>query len=144
MVTPSEQPEPLGAILTAVSIKDFRAALAANGYVDQLLTGPDGSPMVRYFKLDIDVIARFVKPNADGKFGIVVLTAYFKGAAPLAAVNHLNAMGLLPKFYVHENSTVIELCLSVESGWAASAIGYYLMMFEETLRAFVQKRLLPS
>jgi len=144
MVTPSEQPGTPGAIHTTVSVKDFRAALAANGYVDQLLNGPDGAPMVRYFKLDIDVIARFLRPTADGKFGIVVLNSYFKGAAPLAAVNHLNAMGLLPKFYVHDTSTVLELCLSVESGWAASAFGYYLMMFEETLRAFVQKRLLPS
>jgi len=144
MVTPSEQAGIPDAVLNSISIQEFRAVLAANGYVDQLLNGPDGGPVVRYFKLDIDVLARFLKPAADGKFAILVLNSYFKGSAPLAALNQLNAMGLLPKFYVNDDHTVVELCLPAESGWGAAAFGYYVRTFEETLRAFVQKRLLPG
>ena len=141
MGTPSEHAGNRDAVFNSLSVNEFCAVLAANDFVHQVRVAQDGGQMVRYFKLDIDAIASFHKPDAEGKFGIVVLNAYFKGALAPAAVNHLNSLGLLPKFYVETSSTVVELCLPVEAGLTSAAVAYAVKAFEETLRAFVQKRL---
>lgn len=134
MTTTQATANPPREIIHALSVNRMARLLENAGFVAQVLRSEDGKPAVRLMKLGIDAMTLFFAPTGDDHYRIVVLNAVLPGVMPADRVNALNSRGVLPKLYVTDKDTVIELCIPLEAGLTSEAVTYYVQSFETLLK----------
>jgi len=120
-------------VIRSLSVAKMARLLEKAGYIAQILRSEDGKPAVRFMKLGVDAMAIFFGPIDPDHYRIVVLNAVLTGVMPNDRVNAANSRGVLPKIYVAETNTVVELCIPLEAGLTVDAVSYYIQAFEALL-----------
>lgn len=134
---PSKKPSdivPSNGIIRSLSSQRMARLLEKAGYIVQVLHSDDGKPAVRFMNLGVDGMAMFFTPEGDDLWGMVVLNTHLQGALPPDQLNTLNSKGILPKIYVTETDTVVELCIPVEAGLTDDAVLYYVRSYASLLK----------
>ncbi|PKU24311.1 YbjN domain-containing protein [Telmatospirillum siberiense] len=121
-------------VVHALSVNRMARLLEKAGFVVQVLRSEDGKPAIRFMKLGVDAMTLFFAPTGEDHYRIAVLNAVLTGRMPADRVNALNSRGVLPKVYLTDKDTVVELCIPVEAGLTGEAVGYYVQSFETLLQ----------
>ncbi|MTJ82441.1 MAG: hypothetical protein F8N37_15725 [Telmatospirillum sp.] len=124
-------------IIHSISVPRMARLLEKCGFVPQILRADDGRPAVRFMKLGMSgMVLMFGNSEAHPDlFRLCVLTAYLNGEMPADQINAISARGVLPKIYIRDKTTVVELCIPVEAGLSEEAVLYFVSAFEAFLKA---------
>lgn len=134
MSTKSSAEKSQDGVIRSLSPQKMARLLDKSEFITQVLRSEDGKPAVRFLKLGVDGMALFFRAIDNDHYGIVVLNTIFPGTMPAERVNELNSRGVLPKIYIANGDTVIELCIPLEAGLTDETVAYYIQAFELLLK----------